>query len=141
MKKARLELQANMMLRDMEYLTVDRPLEYLGRKYQLVPGRGRHGVKTGMSSKYLQSCAAVVSMETANPSAIYGRKVEDEWDLALQEEVDPQKVKVMQSGVGRLQCLKQEYPASSFSALSRSLSAMPAALSRVTRRRVRVSSC
>ncbi len=43
LKKAWLELQAHMMLRHMEHMMVDRPIEYLGREYQLFAS-GTEGV-------------------------------------------------------------------------------------------------
>ena len=84
-------------------MRVDRPLEYLGREYQLVRDYGKKGVKTRMSKKYLKSCSAVLGMENAKPSKICGRKVNKEWDLAIKEDPEPHKVKLMQSGVGKLQ--------------------------------------
>ena len=67
-------------------------------------------LKTRMSKKYLESCSAVLGLEDAKPSKICGRKVSEEWDLAIQEEPKPQNIKLMQSGVGKLQFLRQEYP-------------------------------
>jgi len=62
------EMQSHMMLRDMEHLSVDRPIEYLGREYQLICERGQKGVKTRVSKKVLQYCAGMFRLGKAKPS-------------------------------------------------------------------------
>ena len=68
------------MLRDMEHMTVDRPISYLGREYQPVKERDRKGIKTKMSNKYLDSCAAVCGVQNAKPVKVPGRKAPEEWE-------------------------------------------------------------